>query len=76
MHDPLCVATLINRDFVDLFDLHIDIEYGPTFIPRELIVRDDILRTVPKKLPPNCRVALGVRSEEFANFIIGRFCKN
>ncbi len=76
MHDPLCVATLINRDFVDLFDLHIDIEYGPTFIPRELIVRDDILRTVPKKLPPNCRVALGVRSEEFAKFIIGRFCKN
>lgn len=75
MHDPLCVATLIDRSFVDLYHLHIDIEYGPTFIPRELIVRNDILRTVPKKLPPNCYVALGVRSEEFTKFIIGRFCR-
>lgn len=75
MHDPLCVATLIDRSFVDLYDLHIDIEYGPTFIPRDLIVRNDILRTVPKKLPPNCHVALGVRSEAFTKFIIDRFCR-
>lgn len=75
MHDPLCVATFIDRSFVDLYDLHIDIEYGPTFIPRDLIVRDDILRTVPKKLPPNCHVALGVRSFDFCKFIIGRFCR-
>ena len=75
MHDPLCVAVLVDRSFVDLYDLHIDIEYGPTFIPRDLIIRDDILRTVPKKLPPNCHVALGVRSKDFTDFIVKRFCK-
>lgn len=75
MHDPLCVATLIDRSIVDLYDLHVDIEYGPTFIPRDLMVRNDILRTVPKKLPSNCHVALGVRSEKFTKFVIDRFCE-
>ncbi|MCU6735697.1 nucleoside hydrolase [Diplocloster agilis] len=75
MHDPLCVAVLADRSFVDLYDLHIAVEFGPTFIPRELMVRDDILRTVPKKLPPNCHVALGVRSKAFTDFVVERFCK-
>lgn len=74
LHDPLCVGTLFNRDFVDLYDLHIDIEFGPTVIPRDLIIRDDILRTVPKKLPPNCHVALDVRSKAFTDEFINRIC--
>lgn len=74
LHDPLCVGVLLNRGFVDLYSLHIAIEFGPTFIPRDLIIRDDILRTVPKKLPPNCNVALDVRSKDFTDFFVERIC--
>lgn len=72
LHDPLTVAVAFDRSLVSVARLHVAAEYPTTFIPRDLLIRSDILRTVPKKKPPNMDVAIDVDAERFTDLFTRR----
>ena len=52
LHDPLTVALVYDRTFCEFERVHIAAEYPPTLIERDMLIRTDILRTIPKKAAP------------------------
>jgi len=75
LHDPLTIAVAIDRGVITEARLHIDVEFADTLVPRDLLIRHDILRTIPKKLPPNMNVAVDVDSGRFTKEFTEKICK-
>ena len=65
LHDPLTIGVARDRSFIKEARLHVDVEFAPTVILRDMIIRNDILRTIPKKAAPNMSVAIGVDNKRF-----------
>lgn len=74
LHDPLTVALVFDKSFCDITRLHIAAEFAPTPIERDLIVRNDILRTIPKKLPANMDLCVDVDAVRFTELFTDRMC--
>ena len=74
LHDPLVVMHAFDRSLLGMWPLHIAVEYPPTTIERDMVVTTDILRTTPKKLPPNMNVALDVDGPRVSHFFAERIC--
>ena len=74
LHDPLTVALAFDKSFCEITRLHIAAEFAPTPIERDLIVRNDILRTIPRKLPPNMDLCVDVQAERFTEMFTNRMC--
>ena len=72
LHDPLALTCAFDKSFVGFHPLHIATEYPATPIERDMVVANDILRTVPKKLEPNMMVGLQVEAERFSKFFTDR----
>ena len=75
LHDPLTVGVAIDRTFITEERLHVDAEFAQTIILRDMIVRNDILRTIPKKMAPNMNVAIGVDNERFTEEFTKKICQ-
>lgn len=75
LHDPLTVGVARDRSFIEEARLHIDAEFAPTVIARDMIIRNDILRTIPKKKPANMNVAVGVDNKRFTEDFTDKICK-
>ena len=75
LHDPLTVGVARDRSFIEEARLHIDAEFAPTVVLRDMIVRNDILRTIPKKKPANMNVAVGVDNIRFTEDFTNKICK-
>lgn len=75
LHDPLTVGVARDRSFIEEARLHIDAEFAPTVILRDMVVRNDILRTIPKKKPANMNVAVGVDNKRFTEDFTNKICK-
>jgi len=67
LHDPLTIAVAYDPSLVTVTRLHVAAEYAPTLIPRDLLIRYDILRTIPKKKPANMDVAVDVDADRFTD---------
>lgn len=74
LHDPLTIGVAIDRTFIKEARLHVDAEFAPTIILRDMIIRNDILRTIPKKKAPNMNVAIGVDNERFTEVFTKKIC--
>lgn len=74
LHDPLTVALAFDKTFCEITRLHIAAEFAPTPIERDLIVRNDVLRTIPRKLPPNMDLCVDVQVERFTEMFTDRMC--
>lgn len=74
LHDPLVVMHAFDQSLLGMYPLHIAVEYPPTPIDRDMVVATDILRTTPKKLPPNMDVALDVDGPRVSKFFTERIC--
>lgn len=74
LHDPLTVALVYDKSFCETTRLHVAAEFAPTPIERDLIVRNDILRTIPKKDDPNMDVAVTVDADRFTDLFTARVC--
>jgi inosine-uridine nucleoside N-ribohydrolase len=72
LHDPLVVMHAFDQTLLGMWPLHIGVEYPPTVIERDMVIANDILRTVPKKLPPNMDVALDVDGPRVSSFFTDR----
>ena len=72
LHDPLTVALVYDRTFCEFERVHIAAEYPPTLIERDMLIRTDILRTIPKKLPPNINFAVSVDADRFTEHFTRR----
>lgn len=77
LHDPLVVMHAFDQSLLKMFPLHIATEYNPTVIDRDMYVANmngnqDLLRTNPKKLPPNMDVALEVDGPRVSRFFTER----
>jgi purine nucleosidase len=72
LHDPLTVALTYDRSFCELARLHVAAEFVPTTIERDMLIRHDILRTIPKKLEPNMNVAVTVDANRFTDHFTAR----
>lgn len=72
LHDPLTVALTYDRSFCTYARVHIAAEFAPTTIERDMIVKHDILRTLPKKLPPNMDLAVTVDANRFTDHFTSR----
>ncbi|WP_419818219.1 nucleoside hydrolase [Glaciibacter flavus] len=77
LHDPLVVMHAFERTLLKMFPLHIATEYNPTNIERDMYIANmngnqDLLRTNPKKLPPNMDVALEVDGPRVSRFFTER----
>lgn len=59
---------------VTIANLHIELEYPPTILPRDMI-RYDILRTIPKKRALNMEVAIEVDADRFTDLFAERITK-
>ena len=75
LHDPLTVGVARDRSFIKEARLHVDAEFAPTIILRDMLVRNDILRTIPKKMAPNMNVAIGVDNHRFTEDFTNAICK-
>lgn len=75
LHDPLTIGVALDRSFIKEAKLHVDAEFAPTVILRDMIVRNDILRTIPKKMAPNMNVAIGVDNVRFTEEFTNKICK-
>ncbi|MHC1773737.1 MAG: nucleoside hydrolase [Flexilinea sp.] len=75
LHDPLTVGVSRDRSFITEARLHVDVEFAQTVILRDMIIRNDILRTIPKKMAPNMNVAIGVDNHRFTQDFVDRICK-
>ena len=76
LHDPLTVALVYDKTFCETTRLHVAAEFAPTPIERDLIVRNDVLRTIPKKAEPNMDVAVTVDADRFTDLFTDRVCGN
>lgn len=74
LHDPLTVALAFDKSFCEITRLHIATEFVPTPIERDLIIRNDILRTIPRKLPANMDLCVDVNVERFTSLFTDRIC--
>lgn len=74
LHDPLTVALVFDKSFCETTRLHIATEFAPTPIERDLIVRHDVLRTIPKKDEANMDVAVTVDADRFTDLFTARIC--
>jgi inosine-uridine nucleoside N-ribohydrolase len=74
LHDPLTVALAFDKTFCEITRLHVAAEFAPTPIERDLIVRNDILRTIPKKLPANMDLCVDVNAVRFTEMFTDRIC--
>jgi len=74
LHDPLTVALVYDRSFCEIIPMHIDAEFVDTTVGRDMIIKRDILRTLPKKLEPNMKVAVTVQSRRFTDHFTARMC--
>ncbi len=72
LHDPLTVALVIDRTLCKTWPLNIAVEYPQVPVEHDMIIYSDVLRTVPKKLPPNMDVCLEVEAERFTEFFTER----
>lgn len=75
LHDPLTIGVARDRSFIKEARLHVDVEFAPTVILRDMIIRNDILRTIPKKAAPNMSVAIGVDNKRFTEDFTNAICK-
>jgi len=75
LHDPLTVAIAYDMSLVTIAILHIELEYPPAILPRDMLIRYDILRTIPKKRPPNMEVAIEVDVKRFTDLFVERITK-
>lgn len=74
LHDPLAVALAFDKSLCRITPLHISAEFVDTPIDRDLIVRRDILRTIPKKLPANMDACVDVDADRFTAMFTSRIC--
>jgi inosine-uridine nucleoside N-ribohydrolase len=72
LHDPLTVAVAADPSLITSARIHVATEYAPTLVPRDLLIRDDILRTIPKKKAPNMNVAVDVDADRFTQLFADR----
>ncbi len=72
LHDPLTVALTYDRSFCEFASVHIDAEFAPTTVGRDMVIKNDILRTIPKKLPPNMNLAMKVNANRFTDHFTSR----
>lgn len=75
LHDPLTIGVAIDRTFIKEARLHVDAEFAPTVILRDMLIRNDILRTIPKKMEPNMSVAIGVDNDRFTEEFTKKICQ-
>lgn len=74
LHDPLTVAVVYDKSLVEITPINLAAEFATTVIERDMVVRDDILRTIPKKLPPNMKLAVDVDATRFTDLFTARIC--
>lgn len=74
LHDPLTVALVYDRSFCEIIPMHVDAEMVDTTVERDMLIKKDILRTLPKKKEPNMTVAVTVQSDRFTNHFTARMC--
>lgn len=72
LHDPLTVALVYDPSFCEVTPVHISAEFAPTVVDRDMVVKNDILRTLPRKLPPNMDVAVTVEADRFTDHFTAR----
>lgn len=72
LHDPLTVALVYDKSFCEITAIHLAAEFAPTVIERDMLIRDDILRTIPKKLPPNMKLCVDVDAARFTDQFTAR----
>lgn len=72
LHDPLTTALSYDRSFCEFAKVHIATEFSPTTVARDMLIKHDILRTVPKKLPPNMNLAVKVDADRFTDHFTSR----
>jgi len=72
LHDPLTIGVSFDKSLVTIAKLHVDVEYAPTTVERDMIIRNNILRTIPKKLPPNMEVCVDVDANRFTHIFTER----
>ncbi len=71
LRDPLTIAVAYDPSLITPARIHISAEYAPTLVPRDLLIRNDILRTIPKK-KPNMNVAVDVDADRFTQLFTYR----
>jgi len=72
LHDPLTTALAYDKSFCEFARVHISAEFATTTVGRDMLIKDDILRTVPKKLPPNMNLAVKVNADRFTDHFTQR----
>jgi purine nucleosidase len=72
LHDPLTVALVYDRSFCEFARVHIAAEFAPTTVERDMVIKHDILRTLPKKLPANMNLAVKVDADRFTDHFTER----
>ena len=72
LHDPLTVALVYDRSFCEFARVHIAAEFAPTVVERDMVIKHDILRTLPKKLPANMNLAVKVDPDRFTDHFTER----
>lgn len=74
LHDPLTVGIVCDRSLIEATPVNLSVEFAPTIVERDMVVRHDILRTIPKQLPPNMSLAVDVHAERFTELFTSRIC--
>ena len=63
-----------DKSFCEFAKVHVATEFSTTTVARDMLIRHDILRTVPKKLPPNMDLAVKVDASGFTDYFTKRIC--
>lgn len=74
LHDPLTIALAFDKSLCTISRIHVAAEFVPTPIERDMMIRNDILRTIPKKLPPNMDACVNVDVDRFRELFTSRIC--
>jgi inosine-uridine nucleoside N-ribohydrolase len=72
LHDPLTIAVAYDPSLITSARIHVATEYAPTVVLRDMIIRNDIIRTIPKKKAPNMNVAVDVDADRFTQLFADR----
>ena len=72
LHDPLTIAVAYDPSLITTARIHVSAEFAPTVILRDMLIRNDILRTIPKKKKPNMNVAVDVDADRFTQLFADR----
>lgn len=72
LHDPLTIAVAYDPSLITTARIHVATEFAPTLINRDMLIRNDILRTIPKKKAPNMNVAVEVDADRFTQLFADR----